>query len=158
MGFRFNPGCDCCGQCGCEGDAPPQFQVTLGGGFDDGSVEAGYPEEEQPCSCDFLDDASAIASLGPDCTYDFNFGLVGCTDDPAFIYAQGFLVLGVGEILFSLGFNGGDPPFFTWSVTFGEDEAYDCTQTYTLPFTGTSGGDPTICTGTPDSITIAPIF
>jgi hypothetical protein len=158
MGFRFNPGCNCCGECGCQGDAPRQFQVTLGGGFSDGSVEAGYPSEPEPCSCDFLNDASAIAALGPDCTYDFDFGEVLCTDDAAFIFAQGFLVLGDGEILFSLGFLDGDPPFWTWSLTFEEGHAYDCTQTYTLPFTGTSGGDQTICVGTPDAITIAPIF
>jgi hypothetical protein len=157
MGFRFNPGCGCCGQCGCRGDAPPQFQVTLGGGFHDGSVDVGYPPEEEPCSCGFLNDASAIASLAPDCTYDFNFGFVDCTDDPSFVYAQGFLVLMEGEILFSLGFSGADSSaFFTWRVTF--EGAYDCTQTYTLPFVGMSGGAATVCTGTPESITIAPLF
>jgi len=151
---KFSPDC-CCGECGCKAAAPPQYQVTLGGGFTDGSVEAGFPSVEEPCSCGFLNDASAIASLGPDCTYDFNFGLVSCADAASdlIIYAQGFLVLSTSGITFSLGFNGGDPPFFVWSIAL--ESPIDCTQTYTLPFVS---GSPTICTGTPDSITVAPIF
>jgi hypothetical protein len=150
---KFSPNCCCGSVCGCAGTTPPQYQVTLGGGFTDGSVEVGYPPAEQPCSCGFLNDASAIASLSPGCTYDFNFGEVSCTGDPAFIFAQGFLVLSSSGIKFSLGFNGGEPPFFVWSISL--DSPFDCTETYTLPFIS---GSPTICTGTPDAITVAPIF